>query len=96
LFEADLDPSSPGDATAVAALDRQLRAFVDQYGSGEIITLRDGVGEVIHEALASLAGEVGVVLVVERPDGTREARMYGVGSEDPIAGGCPLLLRADL
>lgn len=46
-FEADLDPSSPGAATPEAALDQQLRAFIELQGSGEIVDVRDGVGAVV-------------------------------------------------
>ena len=54
------------------------------------------VGTLVHEAIAMLNGQVGVVLVFLRLDGSREVRMYGTGDADPVTGGCPLLLQAPL
>ena len=52
------------------------------------------VGTLIHEAIATLNGQTGVVLVFEQTYGTREVRMYGTG--DPVTGGCPLIFQAAL
>jgi hypothetical protein len=49
-----------------------------------------------HEAIATLDGQTGVVLVFERADGGREVRMYGTGDADPATGGCPLWFQAPL
>ena len=46
-----------------------------------------GAGVVVHHALATLDGLVGVVIVLERTDGSREVRMYGTGDADPVTGG---------
>lgn len=54
------------------------------------------VGTLVHQALATFNGQVGVVLVFERPGGAREVRLYGTGDADPVTGGCPLLLQAPL
>jgi hypothetical protein len=53
-------------------------------------------GKLDHEAIATLNGQTGVVLVFERADGEREVRMYGTGDADPVTGGCPLWFQAPL
>jgi hypothetical protein len=53
-------------------------------------------GKLDHEAIATLNGQTGVVLVLERADGGREVRMYGTGDADPVTGGCPLWFQAPL
>jgi len=53
-------------------------------------TTEPSAGTVIHQALASLNGQVGVVLILQRDDGKRQARLYGTGEADPATGGCPL------
>jgi hypothetical protein len=55
-----------------------------------------GAGTVIHEALAGLGADRGVVLVLRRPDGAEEARLYSTGEADPVTGGCRLLIKQEL
>jgi hypothetical protein len=57
-------------------------------------TTEPTAGAVIHQALATMDGQTGVVLVFERADGSDEVRMYGTGDADPVTGGCPLRFKA--
>lgn len=61
-----------------------------------VVTNEPTAGTVVHQAVASRDGIYGVVLVLQRSDGTRQARMYGVGDADPVSGGCPLWITADM
>ena len=53
-------------------------------------------GTLVHEAIAMLNGQGGVLLVFLRADDSKEVRLYGTGDADPVTGGCPLLLKASL
>ena len=53
-------------------------------------------GTVVHQAMAGLGADRGMLLVLRRPDGSEEARLYSTGDADPVTGGCRLLLRQEL
>ncbi|MEO6122907.1 MAG: hypothetical protein ABIR32_04295 [Ilumatobacteraceae bacterium] len=61
-----------------------------------VVTKEPTAGTVVHQAVAMSDGRSGVVLVLERFDGSRQARMYGVDDADPVSGGCPLWITADM
>lgn len=53
------------------------------------------VGTLAHEATAALHGQVGVVLVFEKPGNSKEVHMYRTGEAD-LDGACPQLMREPL
>jgi hypothetical protein len=92
---AALVASGPLDnekADAVA----QGRAPNQSICASIVETTEPTVGTVVHQALAMIDGQTGVVLVFERSDGSQEVRMYGTGEADPVTGGCPLWFKAPL
>ena len=96
-----------GQAALIAALiasgplDNQLPEATDGRMShsicADIVRYNEpSVGNLVHETIAKLDGQTGVVLVFEHADGGREVRMYGTGDADPVTGGCPLWFQAPL
>jgi hypothetical protein len=83
-----LDNQLP-ENTAGGLASRSICADIAQFND-------PSAGQVVHQAIATLNGQTGVVLVFAGPDGEREVRMYGTGDADPATGGCPLWFQAPL
>jgi hypothetical protein len=90
-------PSLVAALTASGPLDNETEQAVDASSAPALSicasivqTSEPSAGAVVHQALAKLNGMIGVVVVLQRDDGQREARLYGTGAADPTTGGCPL------
>lgn len=84
-----LDNETPAAVAAGRAPGRSICA--------DILAGREpDAGTLIHQAAAGYGNDGGVVLVLQRADGSAEMRLYSTGAADPATGGCRQLLMVPL
>jgi heat shock protein HslJ len=91
---AALLANEPLDNLTAAAVAQQ-RSPAQSICIDIIANREPAAGTAVHEAVATYAGEHGVVVVLQRADGTRQVRAYST-SEPDETGGCRLLVRTEL